>query len=380
MKSVNDSQEDSLLLIAAEASSCMYAKNFIKAWREKFPKTHFYGVGDREMQSLGMECVGLAEDMAVMGLLEVLKHYPAIKKVGDEIIEKTQKRPPRFALLLDYPGFNLRLAKKLKELNVSVVYYISPQLWAWKKGRVQQVRDYVDDMLVVFPFEVEFYKEHNIEAHFVGHPLVEVVEKEIQDNPEKTEGRPKKVLGLMPGSRRNEIKSIFKTQWKAAQILMEKQDVQVKVLLAPTLNASDFSQFLGPTDQVDFVKDSPTQMIRGCDLILSASGTATLQVALCEKPMVVMYRMNPITAFFAKRLVKSVDAFCIVNLIAGRKVVPEFFQEQASPDHLANELEKLLVVDKARESMVRSLKQVKSLLGEGGATQNVIKYLVSRYG
>jgi lipid-A-disaccharide synthase len=170
MKSVNDSQEDSLLLIAAEASSCMYAKNFIKAWREKFPKTHFYGVGDREMQSLGMECVGLAEDMAVMGLLEVLKHYPAIKKVGDEIIEKTQKRPPRFALLLDYPGFNLRLAKKLKELNVSVVYYISPQLWAWKKGRVQQVRDYVDDMLVVFPFEVEFYKEHNIEAHFVGHP------------------------------------------------------------------------------------------------------------------------------------------------------------------------------------------------------------------
>jgi lipid-A-disaccharide synthase len=380
MKSVNDSQEDSLLLIAAEASSCMYAKNFIKAWREKFPKTHFYGVGDREMQSLGMECVGLAEDMAVMGLLEVLKHYPAIKKVGDEIIEKTQKRPPRFALLLDYPGFNLRLAKKLKELNVSVVYYISPQLWAWKKGRVQQVRDYVDDMLVVFPFEVEFYKEHNIEAHFVGHPLVEVVEKEIQDHPEKTEERPKKVLGLMPGSRRNEIKSIFKTQWKAAQILMEKQDVQVKVLLAPTLNASDFSQFLCPTDQVDFVKDSPTQMIRGCDLILSASGTATLQVALCEKPMVVMYRMNPITAFFAKRLVKSVDAFCIVNLIAGRKVVPEFFQEQASPDHLANELEKLLVVDKARESMVRSLKQVKSLLGEGGATQNVIKYLVSRYG
>jgi lipid-A-disaccharide synthase len=214
----------------------------------------------------------------------------------------------------------------------------------------------------------------------LGTPLVEVVEKEIQDNPEKTEGRPKKVLGLMPGSRRNEIKSIFKTQWKAAQILMEKQDVQVKVLLAPTLNASDFSQFLGPTDQVDFVKDSPTQMIRGCDLILSASGTATLQVALCEKPMVVMYRMNPITAFFAKRLVKSVDAFCIVNLIAGRKVVPEFFQEQASPDHLANELEKLLVVDKARESMVRSLKQVKSLLGEGGATQNVIKYLVSRYG
>lgn len=378
MKSSEDWKSDSILIIAGEASSCMYAKNFIKQWRQHSPDTYFYGVGDREMASMGMNNLGFAEDMGVVGLIEVIKHFRPIKEVFEGILTETEKQKPRFALLLDYPGFNLRLAKRLKVMGVPVVYYISPQLWAWKKGRVKQVRDYVDDMMVVFPFEVDFYKEHGIKAHFVGHPLVEVVEEERQALGSVEKPRP--VLGLMPGSRRSEIKSNFKNQWQAAKKLQEQHDLDVRVLLAPTLTQQDFDPYLQVDDGVEFVQDTPTAMIQACDYIISASGTATLQVALCEKPMVVMYRMNPITAFLAKLLVRSVDAFCIVNLIAGEKIVPELFQEQASPSGLFKSMD-LLMRDRAKkEKMIQNLKKVNKKLGAGGATSNLIQLLRERYG
>ena len=378
-KSIVDSKpEDSILIVAAEASSCMYAKKFIHQWSESFPETHYFGVGDKEMSEQGMDCQGLAEDLAVVGLQEVISHWSEIKETFNSILAEAETKKPKFALLLDYPGFNLRLAKKLKAMGIPVVYYISPQLWAWKKGRVNQVRDFVDDMLVVFPFEVDFYKKHNIQAHFVGHPLVEVVEDETKSL--ELGERVKPVLGLMPGSRKSEIKFNFLHQLKAAQILKAKHDIDVKVLVAPTLQSQELKLLAGPlADGVEFVKSYPTEMIQQCDYILSASGTATLQVALCEKPMVVMYRMNGLTAFLAKLLVRSVDAFCIVNLIAGKKIVPEFFQKEAEPKNLAKQIEKMIVDDQYRDGMLGEIRKVKTLLGKGGATENLVSYLKAKY-
>lgn len=380
-KSPSALQSDSILIIAAEASSCMYAKNFMRAWLEIHPDTRFYGVGDKEMASMDMDCLGYAEDMAVMGLLEVAKHWTEISQCFHKIIEETDKRQPKFALLLDYPGFNLRLAKKLKFMKVPVSYYISPQLWAWKKGRVKQVRQYVDDMLVVFPFEVDFYKKHDIEAHFVGHPLGEVVDKESEALQLNVDKPAIPVLGLMPGSRKSEIASNLRTQLATAKLLTENNSISVKLLLAPTLKQEDLQEEVDRSGlQVEFLKDNPTTMIQSCDLILSASGTATLQVALCEKPMVVMYRMNPITAFFAKLLVRSVESFCIVNLIAGRKIVPEFFQGDANPENLASHLSDLLNNPQVKQDMLNELRKVKHKLGDGNATSNLVTYLHKKYG
>jgi lipid-A-disaccharide synthase len=378
MKSTDALPNDKILIIAAEASSCMYAKNLMKMWWQRHPNTEFFGVGDRGMAALGMDCQGYAEDMAVVGLQEVLKHYHPIKQVADAILKKSKSEKPRFALLLDYPGFNLRIAKKLKQMQIPVIYYISPQLWAWKKGRVKQVRKFVDEMLVVFPFEVDFYREHGIEAHFVGHPLVEVIEQELATATGSHNQPP--VLGLMPGSRKSEIQYNLKNQLEAARLLQQKGDLQVRVLLAPTLQNSDITSQLAPyKSSVEVVQTAPTQMIQGCDFILSASGTATLQVALCEKPMVVMYRMHPLTAFFAKRLVNTVDSFCIVNLIAGEKIVQELFQEQADPQSLAAAVEVLWKSKAQREKQVEQLRKVKTQLGDGFATENVVQFLEKKF-
>lgn len=352
----------------------MYAKKVIAQWRESSPETQFFGVGDKEMQSQGMDCQGLAEDLAVVGLQEVVSHWTEIKTTFNEIVARAERDQPRFALLLDYPGFNLRLAKKLKEAGIPVVYYISPQLWAWKKGRVEQVRRYVDHMLVVFPFEVDFYKNHGIQAHFVGHPLVEVVADEsVAPAKRKSD---KTVLGLMPGSRKSEIKFNFLNQLQAARKLVRQHELEVKILVAPTLDIDQLKIDAGPNaDGFNWIQGKPTEMINQCDVLLSASGTATLQVALCEKPMVVMYRMNSITAFFARLLVRSVDAFCIVNLVAGKKIVPELFQKDASPHALTAAISKILTDSRYREQMLEDIKAVKSRLGRGGATDNVVTFL-----
>ena len=294
-----DTKTNNILLVAAEASSCMYARLFMEAWKVQNPRTHFFGVGDQEMKSLGMECMGLAEDLAVVGLQEVLSHWKWIRSSFLNIVKAASEKKPDFALLLDYPGFNLRLAPKLKELGIPVVYYISPQLWAWKERRVKIIKKFVDDMMVVFPFEVDFYKKHQVQAHFVGHPLVEVVNREKETFSSSSSLKP--VLGLMPGSRKSEIKHHLEVQWSAAKMLRKHCEVDIRFLVAPTLEV-DFlkKQIQDLPDHVEFLKDPPTVMIQKCDLILSASGTATLQAALCEKPMVVMYRMNPLSAFFAK--------------------------------------------------------------------------------
>jgi lipid-A-disaccharide synthase len=376
----------SVLIVAAEASSSLYAQRLLEHWQRQGGGVSAFGIGSRDMEKLGFECLGYSEEMAVVGLQEVIKHYPLIRRVYYSLLEAAEKRRPDFALLLDYPDFNLRLAKDLKKRGVKVVYYISPQVWAWRTGRVNLIREVVDHMLVLFPFEEDFYREHGVQATFVGHPLLdELPEKAGADALKIHRNRfgisdDEVVVGLMPGSRKSEIEHHLKTQIETARVLARRENVRIVLMVAPTLEREYMREAVGramgdAAFPIQVVKESPLDMISLADVILCASGTATLMVGLMETPMVIMYRMNPITAWLAKRLVTKTPFFGMANLIMNRQVVPELFQEEANPERLAGEIGKIIDDTSLREKMTADLREIKAKLGSRGATRKVADIL-----
>jgi lipid-A-disaccharide synthase len=367
-------------MIAAEASSVLYAKRLMQYWNTQGRDYDFFGIGNEEMADLNFRCIGRAEDLAVMGFVEVFKHYGDIRRVFYQILDEVKKNPPQVAVLLDYPGFNLKLAKELQVLNVPVVYYISPQIWAWKQNRVQIVKKYISKMLCIFPFELEFYLKHSVAAEFVGHPLLdelnpELLNKEsiILQRERMGISRDKKVLGLMPGSRWGELDRHLPVQIEVARKLYKKiPNLCVMVMVAPTFTKEQIADRL---DQLRIpyilVKDEPFQMIRLADSILAASGTATLMVGLMEKPMVIMYIMNWLTAIIGRMMIPGL--FGLVNIISRREIVPEIFQWKAKPEVLCPLLEKSLLDSEYRQKCITDLQELKHQLGESGVTARVAK-------
>lgn len=373
-----------ILIVAAEASSCLYAQRLLQHWKKHNISVEAFGIGDQSMLDEGFECLARAEDLAVVGLQEVVKHWPVIKKAFYALLEAAQTRKPQVVLLLDYPGFNLRLAKKLKLLGIPVVYYISPQVWAWRQGRVKTIRQIIDKMLVVFPFEVDFYKTHQVEVNFVGHPLLDEIDPKHFDKSLRELHRAKYgilpdeiLLGLMPGSRRSEMGHHLQVQLDAAKTLQQKYPkLKVALFVAPNFSKEQVQEYL---TQLDFplmlIKDEPFSMISLADVVLCASGTATLMVGLLEVPMVVMYKMNRLTAWLAKMFVKSTKYFGLINLVLDERAVPELFQEHADAQHLVRELEPLIMNPERRRLVAEKLKPAKDRLGSKGATVRVAEAL-----
>ncbi len=376
---------DSVLIVAAEASSSLYAQRLLESWKKAGREIDAFGIGSRSMEKIGFEALGHSEDLAVVGLQEVLKHLPKIRTVFNSLLAESEKRKPKFALLLDYPDFNLRLAKQLKKRGVKVIYYISPQVWAWRTSRVHTIRKYVDHMLVLFPFEETFYREHAVRCDFVGHPILDELSDTLVD-PAKLRherarfglGETDFVLGLMPGSRNSEIEHHLSTQVKTAEILSQRlPNLRPVLMVAPTLNREKFGDMIAQSSaSIQIIKEDPLDMIALADAILVASGTATLMVGLMEKPMVIMYRMNALTAWIAKRLVTKTKFFGLVNLVMNRRIVPELFQEDANPQRLADEILKI-ASGPLRQQALTDLKGVKSALGSRGATGRVLTILNS---
>lgn len=372
--------KNSVLIVAGEASSCLYAQRLLEHWRAQNLDIEAFGVGNADMMKLGFEALGRAEEMAVVGIQEVLAHWSVISGAFHKLVAAAQARRPSFALLLDYPGFNLRLAKRLKALGIPVVYYISPQLWAWRKGRIHQIRKLVDKMLVVFPFEKPFYESHQVNVEFVGHPLLDELASVEWDSERRAYHRRRFgiengtiCLGLMPGSRSSEMKHHLQTQLQAAQILYRQNSKILPALfVAPSLSVDSVRAQLPDMDlPLQLIQAPPFEMIQMADVILCASGTATLMVGLMKVPMVIMYRMNPISATLAKLLVRSTPYFGMVNLISQRLVVPELFQGAANPERLSSEIQLILQEPQRREEMVNSLAQLRLKLGDKGATERV---------
>lgn len=368
----------SVLIVAAEASSSLYALRLLQHWKRTGTAVSAFGVGSRSMEAEGFEALGRSEDMAVVGIQEVVAHYFDIRKVFLRLVAEVKRRKPKMALLLDYPDFNLRLAKELRALGVPVVYYVSPQVWAWRKSRVKLIRAYVERMLVLFPFEKDFYDAHGVAADFVGHPLLDELLEQAPDATERSALRSQfgfnesdVVLALMPGSRRSEIKHNLPVQMDTARKLLAAQpDLKLALLVAPTLTGSDVQ--LGSADlPIRLIKDEPFRMIAVADVVLCASGTATLMAGLAERPMVIMYRMNPLTIAIARRIVTPPAHFGLINLVLGERVAAEFLQEEATPEALCAALLPLVRSKDKRRDMQAKLAEATLRLGERGATERV---------
>jgi lipid-A-disaccharide synthase len=368
-----------LLVVATEASADLHAARVLEELRALRPNLVAFGMGGPRLRDAGLESLRQAEEMSVMGIAEVLPKIPVILGILRELAAAAAARRPRAALLVDAPDFNLRLARRLKGLGVKVVYYVSPKVWAWRRGRVRTIARVVDRMLCILPFEERFYEGTGVSARFVGHPLAERPRPGPPAAYRAALGLPpgRTTVALLPGSRRSEVRRIFPAMLAAAErIRARRPDVQFVIPVASTLREDALRTHLArhPALDVTLVAGQTEAAVGAADAALVKSGTSTLETALMLRPMVVVYRLSWVTYLIGRLFVKLAH-FALVNLLAGRTLVPELLQRQASPERMAAELLPLLDDGQARAAQLRGLEEVRASLGEPGAPRRVAEEL-----
>lgn len=371
-------QRRKALIVTGEASGDLHGANLIRAAREVDPGLTFYGVGGRLMEAAGCEILIPGEELAVMGLVEVFGHFPTIYRSFNRLKGLLHgERRPDVLILIDFPDFNLRLAKAAKRANVPVLYYVSPQVWAWRRGRVKKIARVVDRLAAIFPFEPDFYRNQDIEVEYVGNPLLDEVQvsrlrREFLEGYGLDPNHP--VVGLFPGSRKNELKYIFDTILGAAE-LIRRHKPQVNFLLpvASSLDPEIFQARLAElTLPITLVQENIYDTANACEAVITVSGTVTLQTALVGTPMAILYKMAPLTYAIGKRLVK-VDHIGLANIVAGNGVVREFIQEQATAELVADEILRILDDGAYRDQIRRGLSRVRERMGAAGCSARVAR-------
>ena len=379
-----DKNSRRIMIVAGEASGDIYGAELVREALKLDPRLHFSGIGGARMREAGVETLVDSAQMAVVGLIEVIRHFDVIASAFTRLKRILLGAPPDLLILIDYPGFNLRLAKVARKAGVRVLYYISPQIWAWRQGRVKKIARLVDHMAVILPFEVPFYEKHHVPVSFVGHPMTDIV----QVTASRAEAAAslgldprRKIVGLFPGSRRNEIERLLPVIVDAAVILQRDfPDIQFVLPLASTLAKEDILPRLeGRGLNVRISSERIHDLIRSCDAIISVSGTVTLEIALVGTPMVIIYRLAALTYQLAKRLVK-VENIGLCNIVAGGTVVQELIQDDASPENMAAEITRLLTDDTYNQGIRERLSAIRSRLGEGGASANVARLAINMIG
>jgi lipid-A-disaccharide synthase len=371
----------SIFISAGEASGEHYGAELARALSQiSIPKgqtAEWWGMGGPRMAAAGVRLIVRAEDMAVMGLTEVVLHLPRIYREFRKLKRAIRLKPPTVAILIDFPEINFRLAREFHRLGVPVIYFVSPQLWAWKQHRIKLVREYVRRMLVIFPFEEPYYRARGVHAEFVGHPLADLPQPSITREQFAAENHlnpAREWIGLLPGSRLPEIMQNLPEMVKAAALLGDKYDSILP--LAPTLTKPQIETIqrqltAGTTSakppRIIFVHDARAALVHARASIV-ASGTATVEAALIGNPFVVVYRVSGLTYAIAKRMV-SVPHVAMVNLIAQKRVVPELIQHDFTAANIAEHLKPLLPDGPARESMTIELEAVRRALGGPSARQ-----------
>jgi lipid-A-disaccharide synthase len=355
------------LISAGEASGELYGAGLMEALGRRVPGAEFFGVGGQRMRDAGCDTVVDAHKISVVGLAEVVKHLPMIRREFKKVVREAARRKPDAAILIDFPDFNLRLAGELHKLGIPVFYYVSPQLWAWRQGRIKQVKKYVRKMLVIFPFEVEFYRKHDVQAEYVGHPLADIPLPNITREQFAAENKldaAKTWIAVLPGSRRKEVLLNLDTMLLAATHLRSINDQ----FILPVASSLDFAWMKSLVDRapvpVTLVRDARAALMHSRAGIV-ASGTATVEAALIGTPFVMIYRVTPLTYKIGRRFVK-LTRFAMVNLIAGRDVVPEFVQQGFVPEEVGDKVRDLVADGPLREKMVRDLAEVRDKLHTSG--------------
>jgi len=358
-----------LLVVAGEASGDLHGARLISELRQRMPGLRTFGLGGDEMREAGLEAMAHSSEISVVGITEVLKVLPRAREIFAGLLREVDRRRPELALLIDFPDFNLRLARKLKARGVKVVYYISPQVWAWRRGRVKAIARLVDRMLVLFPFEVDFYRGHGVDVVHVGHPLVDEVPVMPQgwDEGGGPVAGPYRVA-LLPGSRLSEVESLLPTLLEAVRKLAARLPVEARIIKAPTIPRDLLEEHVELSGlPVRIVADDRFTAVASSHLALCASGTATLEVGLLGTPMIMVYRLASWTYALAKLLVRLPNV-SLVNLVSGRRVVPELIQGDANPERIAAEAARLLTDAVARNEMRAGLAELRGRLGAGGAS------------
>lgn len=369
-----------LILIAGEASGDMHAAHLVQEIKRLDPQITFSGLGGLKMQAQGVELYQDLTKIAVVGFVEVIKHYQEIKKAFHLILNKIKERQPLAVILIDYPGFNLRLAKELKKRNVKVIYYISPQVWAWKADRVLLIKKYIDKMLVLFQFEKDFYARFDVKVDFVGHPLIDIMDvKTSREEFLQSHGlkHNKLTIGILPGSRQKEIQTLLPMMLEAADILAQEfPKIQFLLVKAPSIDQSLIKKYSPKAPaRWKIIEQQTYEAIHACDLVMVASGTATLETAILQKPMVIIYKTSFFSWLLAKMFVKIPD-IGLVNVVAGKRIVPECVQFQATGKKIAEELKSIFTNEPKIADMKFNLKRVKELLGPAGASRRAAEQIL----
>jgi lipid-A-disaccharide synthase len=375
---------EEVLIVAGEASADLHASRALEELRRLRPGVHAFGVGGPRLRAAGLEALAPAEEISVMGIGEVIPRLPRILGILRALKRAAAERRPRAALLVDLPDFNLRLAKGLKRLGIPVVYYVSPTIWAWRQGRAKKIAKVVDRMLCILPFEERFYEGTGVSARFVGHPFAErpPPEAPARYRRELGLGEGRTTVALVPGSRPGELKRIFPAMLAAAErIRAVHPDAQFVVPVAPTLAREQLAPYLAShaTIEVKLVDGHTEEVVGASDAALVKSGTSTLEAGLMLRPMVVVYKLSWLS-YLVGRLLVRIAHFALVNILAGRGLVPELLQRDASPERMAAEIERLLGDRAAREAQLEGLRAVRASLGEPGAARRVAEEVARAMG
>ena len=362
--------DKSIFIIAGEKSGDRHAANLIKELIRINPKLSIHGLGGNLMQEAGCKLLYNMLDISVVGFVEVLRHIKEYKKIFYETLDYIVNLKPEKVVLIDYPGFNLRIANKLKKLcpDIKIIYYISPQIWAWHKSRIKQIKKNIDKMIVIFPFEVDFYKKNNFDnVVFCGHPLLDI--KEFQETEEIR--RTSKLIGLFPGSRKSEINYNLPLMLDIVRDLNDNYLFKLAVANEHCKSAILAILEKYPKVYVELEYDG-YQLMKKAEFIITASGTATVEIACMSTPMVILYKISFWTWLLAKLLVK-IEHIGMVNILAGKRIVPEYIQYDIVSKKIAEYIDNKIKNKREYSDIVEELKKVRQKLGNSGASKRAAK-------
>jgi len=376
---MNVKRKKNIMIIAGEVSGDYIGAALIEELKKLDKNINIFGLGGDRMEEAGMHILYHINRMAFLGFAEVVKHIPFIKRVQRELVSTIKENDISYAVLIDYPGFNLNFAKKLKAIGVKIIYYISPQVWAWGGGRIKKIKNLVDKMLVVFPFEEELYRKNDINVELVGHPLVERIDDykflSREDLLHKFNLPDKEILLVMPGSREHEVDKIFPEVIKGAVRIAADYDLQVIVACSANFEENIFHNSVF-SKNFKVVKGFTYDLMKYSKIGIIKSGTSTLEAGIFGLPMVIVYKTSILTYLIGKSLVK-VDNIGMANIISGEKIVPELIQNGVNADSVYSECKKILSDNTLYMKIKDKLSQLKAKLGSAGASGRAAKIIYS---
>jgi len=361
-----------VMIVAGEASGDLHGSGLVRELITLQPDLEIFGVGGDKMQQQGVSLRYHIREMSVLGFVDVLKRFRFFKRVYHDLVALMDENKPGLLILIDYPGLNLKLARAAKNRNIQVLYYIAPQVWAWGSNRIQKMVRLVDKMAVIIPFEEKLFRNAGIDAKFVGHPLLEVVaSRHSKQEFFRLNGLAldKKVIGLLPGSRVQEIKRLLPEMIITAKRFVKKHP-EFEVVIGRTSSVPEelYRDLICKNNNILLLENSTYDVMKHSDLLIVASGTATLESALFGTPLMIVYKVDPISYFIGRQLIK-IDSIGLVNVIAERKIVPEFIQHKFRSNYMLPRMEAMLFNDEERSRVIHDLNQIKQKLGEPGASQ-----------